>query len=106
MASHEKRVCFAFAFLGVFGQGWLDILNTETLLRLQILIVFLRQLTCACVSDERVGNLCIVAKSPDVIPQIRSQMEIIVRTLWSNPSHHGGRIVAMVLSNPAYFDEW
>lgn len=56
--------------------------------------------------NERIGNLCIVTKTPDVIPNIRSQMEIIVRTTWSNPSHHGARIVAMVLNNPAYFEEW
>ncbi|KAK7109200.1 hypothetical protein V1264_013285 [Littorina saxatilis] len=56
--------------------------------------------------NERIGNLCIVTKTPDVIPQIRSQMEIIARTMWSNPSHHGARIVAMVLANPAYFEEW
>lgn len=56
--------------------------------------------------SERIGNLCIVTSTATVIPQIRSQMEIIVRTTWSNPSHHGARIVAMILNNPAYFEEW
>ncbi|KAK7484902.1 hypothetical protein BaRGS_00023822 [Batillaria attramentaria] len=56
--------------------------------------------------NERIGNLCIVTKTPEVIPQIRSQMEIICRTIWSNPSHHGARIVATILDNPASYQEW
>jgi aspartate aminotransferase len=57
-------------------------------------------------ADERIGNLCIVTNTSDVLPQIRSQFELIVRAMWSNPSHHGARIVAMILNNPAYYEEW
>ncbi|XP_076461017.1 aspartate aminotransferase, cytoplasmic-like [Babylonia areolata] len=56
--------------------------------------------------NERIGNLCIVVKDNQQLPNIMSQMEIIVRTMWSNPSNHGARIVATVLSSPSYFEEW
>ena len=57
-------------------------------------------------TDERIGNLCIVASNNTVLPQIKSQMEIIVRAMWSNPCNHGARIVATVLNNPTYMDDW
>ncbi|KAL8622354.1 hypothetical protein ACOMHN_041682 [Nucella lapillus] len=56
--------------------------------------------------NERIGNLCVVARSSDVTAQIKSQMDLIVRTMWSNPSQHGARIVATILNNPAYCNEW
>lgn len=56
--------------------------------------------------NERVGCLSIVTHKPDVHPQIQSQMEMIIRTTYSNPSNHGARIVATVLNNPALRLEW
>ncbi|XP_048249252.1 aspartate aminotransferase, cytoplasmic-like isoform X1 [Haliotis rufescens] len=56
--------------------------------------------------NERTGNLCIVAKSSEVISQVRSQCEILVRTMWSNPPNHGGRVVATVLNNKSSYAEW
>ena len=38
--------------------------------------------------------------------KIKSQLEIICRTCWSNPPAHGSRIIASVLNNPALFSEW
>lgn len=57
-------------------------------------------------SDERVGNLTVVAKDADNVQRTLSQMEKIVRTTWSNPPSQGARIVATTLTTPELFDEW
>ncbi|BFZ02343.1 hypothetical protein BsWGS_05382 [Bradybaena similaris] len=56
--------------------------------------------------NERVGNLIVISKDETKIPEIRSQMEIQIRIMWSNPANHGARIVATVLNNKVYFSEW
>ncbi|KAH9518553.1 Golgi Transport [Bulinus truncatus] len=56
--------------------------------------------------NERVGNLVVITRDPKKLTEIRSQMEIQIRVMWSNPPNHGGRIVATVLNNGAFFDEW
>ncbi|XP_036192279.1 aspartate aminotransferase, cytoplasmic isoform X2 [Myotis myotis] len=56
--------------------------------------------------NERVGNLTVVAKEPDSMQRVLSQMEKIVRITWSNPPAQGARIVATTLSNPELFKEW
>ncbi|KAK6482142.1 aspartate aminotransferase [Huso huso] len=56
--------------------------------------------------NERVGNLTIVAKDSDNASRILSQMEKIVRTIWSNPPSQGARIVATTLTTPELFAEW
>jgi aspartate aminotransferase len=56
--------------------------------------------------NERVGNLCFISKSKETLHTMKSQMEIIIRTTWSNPSNHGGRVVATILNNPALCAEW
>lgn len=58
------------------------------------------------ISDERVGNLVVVLNDKSVIPQMRSQLTLIVRGMYSNPPNHGGRIVATVLNNPTLYEEW
>lgn len=57
-------------------------------------------------TDERTGNLLVVTRDPKKLPEIRSQMEIQIRVIWSNPPNHGARIVTTVLNNNAYFEEW
>lgn len=57
-------------------------------------------------SDERVGNLTIVAHDADNLKRVLSQMEMIVRTTWSNPPSQGARIVAITLNSPELFPEW
>lgn len=47
-----------------------------------------------------------VAKEPDSMQRVLSQMEKIVRITWSNPPAQGARIVATTLSNPDLFKEW
>ncbi|KAL3863895.1 hypothetical protein ACJMK2_005622 [Sinanodonta woodiana] len=56
--------------------------------------------------NERIGNLCIVTKDTESKMRVKSQIEIIVRTTWSNPPNYGARIVASVLNNPALYSEW
>ncbi|CAL8256417.1 unnamed protein product [Lota lota] len=56
--------------------------------------------------NERVGNLTIVARDPDNLQRVLSQMEKIVRTTWSNPPSQGARLVAITLSTPELFEEW
>ncbi|CAG5136685.1 unnamed protein product, partial [Candidula unifasciata] len=56
--------------------------------------------------NERIGNLIVVTRDPKKLPEIRSQLEIQIRVMWSNPPNHGGRIVTTVLNNNAYFEDW
>ncbi|MBN3275474.1 AATC protein, partial [Polyodon spathula] len=56
--------------------------------------------------NERVGNLTVVAKDSDNASRILSQMEKIVRTIWSNPPSQGARIIATTLTTPELFAEW
>lgn len=57
-------------------------------------------------SDERVGNLTVVAQDNENLTRILSQMEKIVRTTWSNPPSQGARIVSKTLNSPELFAEW
>jgi len=56
--------------------------------------------------NERVGNLVVVVKDPAVIPAVRSQITLIVRSSYSNPPNHGARIVSRTLNDPKLFEEW
>ena len=68
---------------------------------------YYKPITCTCnISDERVGNLCVVCSNTQAMTNVRSQMELIVRVTWSNPSNHGARVVATVLNNPSLYTEW
>jgi len=48
---------------------------------------------------ERVGALSVVTSSPDEAARLLSQIKRIVRTNYSNPPTHGGRVVAAVLAS-------
>lgn len=56
--------------------------------------------------NERVGNLTVVAASKDVVANVRSQLTLDVRAMYSNPPAHGSRIVEKVLNDPTLFEEW
>ncbi|GAB1605812.1 aspartate aminotransferase, cytoplasmic-like [Argonauta hians] len=56
--------------------------------------------------NERIGNLVLVCNTTNAMERCSSQLEIIVRRIWSNPPNHGARVVATVLNNPRYFNEW
>jgi len=55
---------------------------------------------------ERVGTFSLTCGSPDTVKNVMSQMDIIIRNLYSNPPKHGANIVKTVLSDPALYQEW
>jgi aromatic-amino-acid transaminase len=55
---------------------------------------------------ERVGSLSVVASSAEEAERVLSQLKRLVRTNYSNPPTHGGRIVATVLTTPALRSLW
>ena len=56
--------------------------------------------------NERVGCLTISCPTPEIASCVKSQLAVLCRTTWSNPSNHGARVVATVLNNPAMYAEW
>eukprot|EP01006_Ploeotia_vitrea_P032219 TRINITY_DN64481_c0_g2_i3.p1 TRINITY_DN64481_c0_g2~~TRINITY_DN64481_c0_g2_i3.p1 ORF type:complete len:395 (-),score=227.01 TRINITY_DN64481_c0_g2_i3:114-1298(-) len=56
--------------------------------------------------NERVGSFNVVASSAKHATAIVSQLNLIIRPMYSNPPVHGARIVHHVLTNPALYDEW
>ncbi len=55
---------------------------------------------------ERVGALSVVAASADEAARLLSQLKRVVRTNYSNPPTHGGKVVATVLTNPELRALW
>lgn len=55
---------------------------------------------------ERVGALTVICKNRNPIDAVKSQLNAIVRSMYSSPPSHGARIVSEILSNPAFYDEW
>ncbi len=55
---------------------------------------------------ERVGALSAVGKDAEEAARLLSQLKRIVRTNYSNPPTHGGKIVVAVLGNPALRKMW
>jgi aromatic-amino-acid transaminase len=55
---------------------------------------------------ERVGALSVVAASAEEASRLLSQLKRVVRTNYSNPPVHGGKVVATVLTTPALRQLW
>jgi aromatic-amino-acid transaminase len=55
---------------------------------------------------ERVGSLSVVAQSSDEAERVLSQLKRLVRTNYSNPPTHGGRVAATVLTTPELRSLW
>jgi len=55
---------------------------------------------------ERVGALSIVAANAEEAARLMSQLKRVIRTNYSNPPTHGGKVVANVLSTPALRQLW
>jgi aromatic-amino-acid transaminase len=55
---------------------------------------------------ERVGALSVVADNQDEAARVLSQLKRLVRTSYSNPPTHGGKIVAGVLGSPELRARW
>jgi len=55
---------------------------------------------------ERVGALSVVCADKDEAARVLSQLKIVIRTNYSNPPTHGGKVVATVLGTPALRTQW
>lgn len=55
---------------------------------------------------ERVGALSVVAADAEEAARLLSQLKRVVRTNYSNPPIHGGKVVATVLSTPELRQMW
>jgi len=55
---------------------------------------------------ERIGALHVVCRHASKVEDIVSQLNIIIRAMYSNPPKHGAQIVVTVLSNPELAAEW
>jgi len=55
---------------------------------------------------ERAGTFSITCGSTDAVTNVLSQLDVIIRNLYSNPPKHGANIVKIVLSNPELEAEW
>ncbi|KYK81837.1 aromatic amino acid aminotransferase [Aggregatibacter actinomycetemcomitans serotype e str. SC936] len=56
--------------------------------------------------NERVGAFTVVAENADIAATALTQVKIIVRTLYSNPSAHGATAVALVLNDAQLRCDW
>jgi aromatic-amino-acid transaminase len=55
---------------------------------------------------ERIGSLSVVAPTADEANRVLSQLKRLVRTNYSNPPTHGGRVAAAVLTTPDLRTLW
>jgi len=55
---------------------------------------------------ERVGTFSLTCGSPETVKRVMSQLDVIIRNLYSNPPKHGANIVKTVLSDPVLYQEW
>jgi aromatic-amino-acid transaminase len=55
---------------------------------------------------ERVGAICFVTQDAEEAKRVTSQLKRVVRTNYSNPSSHGGQIVALVLGDSELHARW
>ena len=56
--------------------------------------------------NERVGAFTVVAENSDIAATALTQVKVIIRTLYSNPSSHGANTVALVLNDAKLRQEW
>lgn len=56
--------------------------------------------------QERIGALHIICASDDEATRTKSQMELCIRTNYSNPPAHGAAIVTSILANPTLTEQW
>lgn len=56
--------------------------------------------------NQRIGNLVIVSNSSEYNTAISSQLSLIIRQTYSNPSAFGAQIISLILSKPSLFRQW
>jgi len=55
---------------------------------------------------ERIGTFGVVCGRKEKVPAVLSQLDVIIRNLYSNPPKHGANIVKVILKDPALTQEW
>jgi len=55
---------------------------------------------------ERIGTFTVVCGKKEKVPAVMSQLDVIIRNLYSNPPKHGANIVKVVLKDAALTQEW
>jgi len=55
---------------------------------------------------ERIGCASIVSNSSEKIKAIDTQLEAVIRPMYSNPPRHGAEIVKRILGNEENFKSW
>lgn len=55
---------------------------------------------------ERIGTCSVVCDNPAKVPQLDSQLDLLIRTLYSNPPLHGMRIVKTILGDSSLTAMW
>jgi aspartate/tyrosine/aromatic aminotransferase len=55
---------------------------------------------------ERIGTLAVVCSKKDSVASVLSQLDVLIRNLYSNPPKHGANIVRTILSDKALTQEW
>ena len=55
---------------------------------------------------ERTGALVVCAATPDTLVDVRSQLALIARNLWSTPPDHGAAVVATILGDAELKAVW
>uniref|UniRef100_A0A2A4JCJ3 Aspartate aminotransferase n=2 Tax=Heliothis virescens TaxID=7102 RepID=A0A2A4JCJ3_HELVI len=55
---------------------------------------------------ERIGALTFLCGDPEVAANMMSQVKIMIRTMYSNPSINGARLVTEILTSPELKKQW
>jgi aspartate/tyrosine/aromatic aminotransferase len=55
---------------------------------------------------ERIGTVAVVCSKKESVASVMSQLDVLVRNLYSNPPKHGAAIVRTILSDKALTQEW
>jgi len=55
---------------------------------------------------ERIGMLHVVCNAADVAERVNSQLNLVIRPMYSSPPKHGAELVVNILGNPARFEAW
>ncbi len=99
-------------FLDIAYQGFGDGLEQDASVVRQFAALGLSMLVSSSFSKsfslygERVGALTLITSSKDETSRVLSQVKRVIRTNYSNPPTHGGKVVATVLNSPELFQVW
>ncbi|AOA61675.1 Aspartate aminotransferase, mitochondrial [Komagataella phaffii CBS 7435] len=55
---------------------------------------------------ERVGSLSLITSDADESVRVKSQLEKVIRPIYSSPPSHGSKLVEIVLSDEAIYQQW